>query len=159
MTLALLAPRVRNPLALLDVASRRHAERVADLAMQLALVSGWGHVRALALHRAALLHDLGKLAVSRELLERPGPLTAGEVALIREHPGMGVKLAGGHLDVRQQDWVRHHHERWDGEGYPDRLAGEAIPDGARLLSVADAFDAMTNARPYSRPRSITGALE
>ena len=107
-----------------------------------------------------LLHDVGKLAVPDAVLTKPGPLNEAERALIRTHPEAGVRI----LSVvpflkRAVEVVRHHHERWDGTGYPDGLAGEQIPLWARIFAVADALDAMTSERPYRRPVSLGEALD
>lgn len=98
---------------------------------------------------AARVHDIGKIGTPDEVLKKPGALTAEERAIIEQHPVHGVELLARHPDFsRGVAMVRHHHERWDGQGYPDRLAGHAIPFGARVIAVADSFDAMTSDRPY-----------
>jgi HD-GYP domain-containing protein (c-di-GMP phosphodiesterase class II) len=98
---------------------------------------------------AAHLHDLGKIGVPDEILHKPGPLDATEWAIMREHPVWGARaleaIPGFAAASRA---VRHHHERWDGGGYPDGLAGEDIPIGARVIAVCDAYEAMTSTRPY-----------
>jgi HD-GYP domain-containing protein (c-di-GMP phosphodiesterase class II) len=101
----------------------------------------------------ALLHDLGKLGVAEAILQKPGPLTEEEWAAVKRHPQIGARMIEpieplfGALPV-----VRHHHERPDGTGYPDRLAGEEIPLGARIVAAADAYEVMVRGRPY-RPKS------
>ena len=97
----------------------------------------------------ALLHDVGKIVVPPEILNKPGGLTAEERAVIERHPDAGVELLGDiefPWDIRPM--VRHHHEAWDGSGYPEGLAGEAIPLAARILCVADVYDALASDRPY-----------
>jgi HD-GYP domain-containing protein (c-di-GMP phosphodiesterase class II) len=95
------------------------------------------------------LHDVGKLAVSEEILRKRGPLDPDELIEIRKHPVTGAKMLGGIRSLRiGVDCVLHHHERWDGDGYPYGLAGATIPLEARIVSVADAFDAMISDRPY-----------
>src|SRR5262245_21174022 len=107
---------------------------------------------------AASLHDLGKLAVPEELLRKPGPLTDGERLVLERHPQIGYRMLDS-LDIDPvAEWVLHHHERWDGRGYPDGLHGDDIPLGARIIFVADAFDAMTNDRIYRRKLPIDAAL-
>jgi HD-GYP domain-containing protein (c-di-GMP phosphodiesterase class II) len=106
------------------------------------------------------LHDVGKLTVSQAVLEKPGPLTEAERAQIRRHPTAGARI----LSMARETWVALpyvlcHHERWDGRGYPVARAREAIPTGARLLALADAFDAMTSPRPYRDPLTRDEALE
>jgi diguanylate cyclase (GGDEF)-like protein len=133
-----------------------HGRRVADLSVALAAQLDWSPTRQARLHRAACVHDVGKALVAPELLARRGPLHPVGAAHVRSHPTVGAALARSALDAEQQRWVRHHHERWDGAGYPDGLAGEEIPDGAQILALADAWDAMTSDRPY---RAALGADE
>jgi diguanylate cyclase (GGDEF)-like protein len=135
-----------------------HADRVADLAARAAASLGWPAARVAALREAAELHDVGKVALPPALLRKPTAFDDGEWAQVRAHPGLGADMLDGVLDEEQRSWVRGHHERWDGGGYPDALAGEAIPMGARLLSAADAYDAMTSARAYSPARSPIDAI-
>ena len=107
---------------------------------------------------AASLHDLGKLAVPEEILRKPGPLTDGERLVLERHPQIGYRMLESLGVEPVAEWVLHHHERWDGTGYPDGLHGEDIPLGARIIFVADAFDAMTNDRIYRRKLTIEAAL-
>jgi HD-GYP domain-containing protein (c-di-GMP phosphodiesterase class II) len=109
---------------------------------------GWSADRVRRLHEAAVLHDVGKIAVPDLVLSKPGRLSEEEFALVREHPVRGAEIVAETLTADQVAWVRGHHERFDGHGYPDGLAGHAIPDGARVLALADAWDAMTSDRPY-----------
>ncbi len=134
-----------------DAATQRHSERVADLTHRIAIESGWGDARARA-------HDVGKIGIPDEVLRKPGGLTDGEFALVAAHPELGAAIVAEVLSDEQVAWVRHHHERMDGRGYPDGLSGEAIPEGARILAVADAWDAMTADRPYRRALSPDAAL-
>lgn len=106
----------------------------------------------------ALLHDVGKLLIADEILEKPGPLTEDERATVNEHPVHGERIVGGAVRRGVAEVVRGHHERWDGSGYPDGLAGTRIPLPARIVAVADAFLAMLEHRPYRRSRSLQGAL-
>jgi diguanylate cyclase (GGDEF)-like protein len=133
-----------------------HGRRVADLSVAIAARLDWSPTRQARLHRAARVHDAGKALISASLLSRPGRLSPLEAAHVRQHAALGAALAETALDAEQVRWVRHHHERWDGAGYPDGPAGEAIPDGARILALADAWDAMTTDRPY-RPALGTDA--
>jgi len=135
-----------------------HGRRVADVSVALAARLDWSPMRQARLHRAARVHDAGKALLSDGLLGRPGPLSALEAAHVRQHPALGAALAAGALDGEQVRWVRHHHERWDGAGYPDGPAGAEIPDGARILALADARDAMTTDRPYRRALPADAAL-
>lgn len=105
------------------------------------------------------LHDVGKLAVSEEILRKRGPLDPDELIEIRKHPVTGAKMLGGIRSLRiGVDCVLHHHERWDGDGYPYGLAGATIPLEARIVSVADAFDAMISDRPYRSAMPREAAL-
>lgn len=136
----------------------RHCERVAAMARALALACRWSPRRAGRLFQAGLLHDVGKIEVPARILAKPGTLSPREWAAVRRHPERGAALTAGALDAEQRSWVRHHHERWDGAGYPDGLAGAGIPDGARLLALADAWDAMTGERAYRRRFAAAEAL-
>jgi HD-GYP domain-containing protein (c-di-GMP phosphodiesterase class II) len=132
-----------------DPSTRGHAARVTVLAEEVAVRLGWGRERLATLRLGALLHDVGKLAVSSRVLRKPGPLTDAELRLIRIHPLAGARLIGRSPVARPAvPYVLYHHERWDGEGYPTGLAGRGIPLEARVLAIADAFDAMTSTRPY-----------
>jgi HD-GYP domain-containing protein (c-di-GMP phosphodiesterase class II) len=131
---------------------------VARLSEKLALSSGWSGERAIRLAQAALLHDVGKLGVDEDVLRKPGPLSAEELEQIRNHPDTGAELAVNALDEEQLAWIRHHHERWDGAGYPTGAAGEAIPGGARLLALAEAWDAMTSSRVYGEALTLAEAV-
>src|SRR5690606_35803853 len=123
-----------------DPSTREHSERVADLAVAIATALGWPVERAAALREAGLVHDVGKIAVPDALLAKPGRLTARELAVVRTHAAIGAEMLSDVLSPEQVAWVRGHHERWDGRGYPDGLAGDAIPEGARVLALADAWD-------------------
>src|SRR5690349_23678628 len=136
-----------------------HGARVAALAEPVALELGWDRERIRALRWAAPLHDVGKVKIRPHLLGKAGPLTLEEVAEIRSHPSAGAQLV---LPLRRfhdaLPYVLFHHERWDGEGYPARLSGRAIPAEARVLAVADSFDAMISERTYRPPLSHAEAL-
>jgi HD-GYP domain-containing protein (c-di-GMP phosphodiesterase class II) len=107
---------------------------------------------------AGLLHDLGKVAVPEHILSKPGPLTADEYDAIAVHPLIGYRMLTSLRIEPVSTWVLHHHERFDGNGYPDGLAGEEIPIGSRILLVADAFEAMTTDRLYRATRTADEAL-
>src|SRR5438094_7220865 len=112
-----------------------------------------------AIEAAALLHDTGKIAVPEHILNKPGPLTPAEFEKMKRHAPIGAEILSSiAFPYPVVPIVRHHHENWDGTGYPDRLKGEAIPLGARILSVIDCFDALTSDRPYRRRMSDTQAL-
>lgn len=126
-----------------------HSQRVAGFAVAIGGRLGLDAGALRALERAGLMHDIGKIGVADAVLRKPGPLTADERAEMERHPLLGFDLLRAlSFLVEELPMIRGHHERWDGRGYPDSLAGEAIPLGARILAVADAFDAMTSDRPY-----------
>jgi len=141
-----------------DPATFQHSERVAHLARGLAQHLGWPRTRVLALRDAALLHDVGKIAIPEQLLFKAGPLTADEYEQIKAHAQLSFQIASEVVSPDQAKWILHHHEWWNGGGYPAGLAGDQIPDGAQLLAVADAWDVMTVARPYAQPLSRAAAL-
>ena len=142
-----------------DAYTQGHCSRVAHYACLLARASGLGHSEVKWFRMGALLHDVGKVSVPAEILTKAGPLDDDEWAVMAAHPVYGVELLEGiefPWDVRPM--IRHHHERWDGSGYPDKIAGEAIPFEARILTIADIYDALTTSRSYrpsfSHPRAL-----
>ncbi|HLX33582.1 MAG TPA: HD-GYP domain-containing protein [Gaiellaceae bacterium] len=136
-----------------------HGARVAALAEPVATQLGWDRERIRTLRLAAPLHDVGKVKVRPQVLAKPGPLTLEEQEEIRRHPTAGAQLV---LPLRRfhsaLPYVLFHHERWDGGGYPAGLRGRAIPLEARILAVADAFDAMISPRPYRQALDHAHAL-
>jgi HD-GYP domain-containing protein (c-di-GMP phosphodiesterase class II) len=136
-----------------------HGDRVAALAEPVALGLGWDAERVRSLRRSAPLHDVGKVKLSPKLLGKPSSLTDEEMAQIRIHPEAGARLV---LPLRRfheaLPYVLFHHERWDGGGYPAGLSGRRIPIEARILAIADAFDAMISPRAYRRALSHEHAL-
>jgi diguanylate cyclase (GGDEF)-like protein/putative nucleotidyltransferase with HDIG domain len=135
-----------------------HSTAVADLARSIGRTLGVEDRELDHLYLAGLLHDLGKISTPDAILLKPGPLTGEERMVMQEHSRVGFHLLDG-LDLTPvDDWILHHHEHWDGSGYPDGLAGGEIPFGSRILLVADAFDAMTTGRPYRRALSVQAAL-
>jgi diguanylate cyclase (GGDEF)-like protein/putative nucleotidyltransferase with HDIG domain len=143
-----------------DHYTQGHCERVADLACALAEAVGIDQKSLFWFRIGALLHDVGKLTIPPEVLNKPGRLTAEEWALVKHHPVAGVQMLADiefPWDVRPI--VESHHERWDGAGYPYGLAGEAIPLTARILCIADVYDALTSERSYKKPVSHEQALE
>lgn len=147
-----------NALDLRDMATAHHSSRVADNAEAIGQMMGLPRAALEEVRVAAFLHDIGKIGIPDSLLTKQGPLGAREREIIQQHTvygydilepvaiSPGIKLA-----------VRHSHERWDGRGYPDGLAGAAIPLAARIVAVADAFEALTTERPYRRPLPAAGA--
>lgn len=137
-----------------------HVVRVGSGAEQLAREVGLGDSSAVALRLAAILHDVGKLHVPDRILMKPGPLTAEEWDVMRQHTVWGERiLANGHGFELARRIARWHHENFDGSGYPDGLTGAVIPLEARIVRIADAFDAMTHDRPYRAARPLEYALE
>ena len=136
-----------------------HVEEVAELAAACAKELGLDEEEAQHVRRAAELHDIGKLAIPESIVHKPAPLSDAEWDFMRRHTIIGERVLGLMPSLtRAAALVRASHERWDGTGYPDRLAGDEIPVGARIVSVADAFAAMTNERPYAAVRSVEDAL-
>jgi putative nucleotidyltransferase with HDIG domain len=132
-----------------DPYTRGHSDRVRRISVRTGMKLGLSDVKLENLEYGALLHDIGKIGIKDEVLRKPGPLSAEEYHHIQQHPMIGVKI------MEQVDFfkekipmVRHHHEHYNGSGYPDGLTGESIPLEARIISIADAFDAMTSERPH-----------
>ena len=136
-----------------DQSTHGHVRRVQLYATELARAMGVQDKKQVrAIEEASLLHDVGKLAVPEYILNKPGPLTPAELGKMKRHASIGAEiLSAVEFPYPVVPIVRHHHENWDGTGYPDGVKGKAIPTGARILSVVDCFDAMTSDRPY-RPR-------
>jgi len=136
-----------------DAYTGKHAERVAAYAMEIARALGVPISDAPEIEFGFLLHDIGKLAIPDAILYKPGALTDYERALMAQHPLIGAEIVREIAFLGEAaQVVRSHHERWDGSGYPDGLAGEQIPLAARVFAVADVLDALTTERPY-RPAS------
>jgi putative nucleotidyltransferase with HDIG domain len=149
-----------NALEAKDPYTRGHSERVGALSRRIALAMGLPPADVETIAQGGLLHDIGKIGVPEPVLRKHGALDAGEWSVMRRHPLIGAQivapfecLAGAAVVIR------HHHERWDGSGYPDGLVGAAIPLGARIVAVADVFDALTSARPYRAALSRQAALQ
>jgi putative nucleotidyltransferase with HDIG domain len=142
-----------------DPSTAAHCTRVTELACRLAAWMGWDDDRIEQLRIGARLHDIGKVMISERILRKRGPLSPEELAEIRTHPSAGARLIApvGHAHDAIP-YVLYHHERWDGGGYPTRRPGHDVPEGARLLAVVDAFDAMTSTRPYRRALPTFNAL-
>jgi diguanylate cyclase (GGDEF)-like protein/putative nucleotidyltransferase with HDIG domain len=142
-----------------DRYTRRHSEDVTDFALSIADEMGLDDEIKRILRTGGLLHDVGKIGVPDEILHKPSRLTEEEYDIMKQHPTLGALIVRGVAGMEDiVDAVQHHHEHWDGTGYPDALAGEDIPFVARLLAVADAMSAMTTDRPYRRGMPIETAL-
>ena len=141
-----------------DAYTGSHSERVAALSAAIAEQLGLPSDEVELTRLAGSLHDLGKLAIPEEILQKESNLSSAEWLVVQRHPQIGYRMLESLGVDPIADWVLHHHERWDGSGYPDGLAGESIPLGARIIFVADAFDAMTSSRLYRTPMSRDAAL-
>ena len=145
-----------------DTYTGSHSSRVAELGAWIAAHMGLDVEQVELTRLAGSLHDLGKLAIPEEILRKPGPLTPPERLVLERHPQIGFRMLESLGVDPVADWVLHHHERWDGMGYPDGLAGEEIPLGARIIFVVDAYDAMTSDRAYRgrlTPQEAVAELE
>jgi putative nucleotidyltransferase with HDIG domain len=136
-----------------------HSQAVARLAVELARRLGVDGEELEHVHLAALLHDIGKIAVPEHILNKAGRLTPVEQALVERHSVIGYELVRGLALPPVDLYVLHHHERWDGTGYPHQLAAAEIPFGSRVILVADAFDALTTDRSYRAGISIEAAMD
>jgi diguanylate cyclase (GGDEF)-like protein len=142
-----------------DRYTKQHSEDVARYGVFLARRLGLEPDVIATIRVAGLLHDIGKIGVPDQILRKPGTLTAGEYDIVKQHVALGDLIVRDLPDVDVvRAGVRHHHERWDGDGYLDRLSGEDIPLVARILAVGDAFSAMTTTRPYRKAMSVDEAL-
>jgi diguanylate cyclase (GGDEF)-like protein len=141
-----------------DAYTGSHSQRVGDYSARIARRLGAADAAVELTRLAGNLHDLGKLAIPEEVLRKPNDLSEAERLILERHPQIGYRMLES-LGVQPvAEWVLHHHERWDGAGYPNRLAGDQIPLGARIIFVADAYDAMTSDRAYSQAMSQREAL-
>ncbi|MGB9905160.1 MAG: HD-GYP domain-containing protein, partial [Desulfotomaculales bacterium] len=142
-----------------DPYTKKHSLGVTRYSLAIAAKLGLTQNFCRVLRDAALLHDIGKVAVPEKILLKEGPLTQEEYGLVKRHPVIGAAVLGEQEGYAQAaSFVLHHHERWDGRGYPHGLAGEEIPLGARIIAVADAFEAMTSHRSYRRALSRDEAV-
>ena len=139
-----------------------HVIRMSHFSKLLALAAGCSPAWAEDLLNAAPMHDVGKIGIPDAVLRKPGPLDADEWATMRRHPEIGAEIMGEHpsgvLQLAREIALAHH-EKWDGSGYPRGLAGEAIPLSARIVAIADVFDALTTRRPYKEPWPVQDALD
>jgi putative nucleotidyltransferase with HDIG domain len=154
---------VARAIDLKDVYTGRHSRDASEIAVRIARVMGLPESEVRKIRFAGILHDIGKVGVDRGIIRKPASLTAEEMAAMREHPVIGARILQSiELLSESAEIVRHHHEHYDGSGYPDGLKGEEIPIGSRIVLVADAFNAMTTDRPYRRaltPREALRILE
>lgn len=139
--------------------TRGHSERVADIASRIAAQMNLSKEEQEWIHIAGHLHDIGKIGIPDHILLKPGKLTTDEYNVIKQHPQIGYEILGK-VKLLQPiiEMVRYHHERWDGLGYPLGIAKENIPLGARIIAVADSFDAMSSSRSYRSQLSYERAI-
>jgi response regulator RpfG family c-di-GMP phosphodiesterase len=138
-----------------------HIQRIGSLCHRLALAAGLGEEQAELIERASAMHDIGKIAIPDQILRKPGPLEDAERAVMQRHTTVGADLlsgSGSRLVRLAEEIARTHHERWDGSGYPQGLAGEEIPIAGRICAICDVFDALVSARPYKRAWPVERAL-
>ncbi len=142
-----------------DPYTRGHSERVASYSMALSRHLGLKQEEVFQIHIAAILHDVGKLGVKDGILNKPGGLSDEEFEIMRQHPSIGAQIMSPIRMLKDIiPGIRNHHETWDGNGYPDRLLGDQIPMVARIIGVADTFDAMTTTRPYQQAMTLEYVL-
>lgn len=143
-----------------DPYTHGHCERLADYSATLGEYLGLPEDHLVALRRAGVVHDIGKIAVPDSILLKPGKLTPEEWKIMQEHPAAGERICAPLKSFRLVlPIIRHHHEKFDGSGYPDKLCGDNIPLTARILQIVDVYDALTTERPYKPPFSPTDALQ
>lgn len=135
-----------------------HVHRVSTLSVAIGEVLGLDDDELRCLAAAGVFHDVGKVHIDPAILAKPGPLVGDEVTAIRRHPELGYAMASDHLDPRVAVAILHHHERWDGNGYPHGLKGRDIPRLSRIVLVADAFDAITSERAYQPAMPVDYAV-
>jgi putative two-component system response regulator len=149
-----------NAMEAKDVYLRGHSQRVAELAGQLAEQLGLEEAICEDLRVAGRLHDVGKIGIREAILNKPGSLTSEEFEHVKQHVRIGLEILDPLFHIRQPlKYIEHHHEHWNGAGYPLGLEGESIPLGARILCAADTFDALTSKRAYREPLAPIAALE
>jgi diguanylate cyclase (GGDEF)-like protein/putative nucleotidyltransferase with HDIG domain len=141
-----------------DAYTGEHSAEVGELAARIAARMGFESDEVELIRLAGSLHDVGKLAIPEDVLRKPGPLNEAERLVLERHPQIGFRMLDSLGVEPVATWVLHHHERWDGAGYPERLSGDDIPLGARILFVADAYDAMTTGRVYRGPLTHEDAV-
>lgn len=150
---------IAHAIDLKDVYTGRHARDVADIAVRIARAMRLTEENVRMIRIAGLLHDIGKIGISGGIIRKPGELTADEKSAMKQHPVIGADIMQPvELLSDAADLVRHHHEHYDGSGYPGGLTEDNIPIGSRIVFVADAFNAMTTDRPYRGARSKQEAM-
>ncbi|MCS6949267.1 MAG: HD domain-containing protein [bacterium] len=144
--------------AMREKGADRHSARVAVLAVATGEKLGLSDEELLTLRRAAELHDIGKVAISDNILCKLGRLTEEEIQVMRQHATLALEILGSVQALQPTlPLIKHHHERWDGTGYPDGLSGEQIPLGARIIAVAETYDILTHGASWKEPLSVEEA--
>jgi HD-GYP domain-containing protein (c-di-GMP phosphodiesterase class II) len=139
--------------------TEEHAERLAELSVRLGRAIGLPEEKMDELVLVATLHDIGKISIDQNILNKPGKLSDEEWRKMKKHPEVGSRIANATPELRHvSEYILYHHERWDGTGYPEGLSGENIPLISRIVSIADAYDAMTSDRAYRKALSPKEAL-
>ncbi|HEX6506908.1 MAG TPA: HD-GYP domain-containing protein [Chloroflexota bacterium] len=142
-----------------DTGTYEHSKRLAELTRSLALALGLAPEHVAETVLASRVHDLGKIGISNDILLKPASLTTDERQIMQDHPVIGANILASYSAFKGSvDMVKHHHERWDGRGYPNGLKGDEIPIGSRIITVVDSFDSMTADRPYRRGLSVDDAV-
>jgi len=155
-TITLLA----NVIEARDAYTRGHVERVQQFALELGIALNWSATALAALEYGALLHDVGKIVIPEAILNKPGRLTPEEMSVIKSHTVAGAHIIQGVSHLKEaRPYILYHHERWDGQGYPEALKGEAIPPEGRLLAIVDVYDALTTDRPYHTGMPVGEVLD
>ena len=143
-----------------DPYTHGHSERVSSFSMAISRHLGLGQEEVFRVHIAAILHDVGKLGIRESILNKPGGLSDEEFDIMRQHPSIGAQIMSPIRMLKDIiPGIRNHHETWNGKGYPDQLKGEEIPMVARIIGIADTFDAMTTTRPYQQAMTLDYVLD
>ncbi|PIU83180.1 MAG: hypothetical protein COS68_05385 [Elusimicrobia bacterium CG06_land_8_20_14_3_00_38_11] len=142
-----------------DHSTRGHSERMVKFVSYVAKNMGMTKQELKDLEMAATLHDVGKIGIDKSVFLKPGKLTPEEYEIIKKHSTIGANIISRVSFLKgAAEYVKHHHERWDGNGYPDKLKGNDIPLGSRILAVVDSFDAMMSERPYKKAMTLSEAF-
>jgi len=143
-----------------DFYTKKHSENVMHYAVGIAATMKIPPKQLETIRRAAMIHDIGKIGIPDAILSKPGKLTPRERTIVEQHPLVAVRILEKMTFLEQEiAIIRHHHEKWNGQGYPDGLSYTSIPIGARIMAVADTFDALISSRPYHNARSLDKAIE
>ncbi|AZO96650.1 HD-GYP domain-containing protein [Halocella sp. SP3-1] len=149
-----------NILEIHDKYTKGHSENVAEISALIAREMNYPEKEIKVIEWAGLVHDIGKILISNSILNKPGRLSRKEFEQIKQHPVWGYEVLVGSDELKEiATYIRHHHERWDGTGYPDQLSGEEIPKIARIIALADSWDTMRSDRVYRQKLSLNTARQ